>query len=130
MACKSGQPTNISWGKMKFNLFTTTDTINLQVTDFVKNSTYCYTHAIPYAILIGQTSNAHSSAVPKTITVLAKCDNNKYSIGQSVKVVAIEDPTTKTTLKPLYITRDTIINKTKYHLLVGAEYPAIWAKVL
>jgi hypothetical protein len=100
------------------------------VTYFVKNSTYCYTEAIPYALIIGQTENSANASIPKTITVLARCDNNTYSAGQNIKVVSIGDPTTQTTLRPLYVTRDTIINQQKYHWLIGSENPAIWGKVL
>ena len=119
-----------SWNTKTFNLFETKDTINLKVTDFVKNSVYCYTEAIPYAILIGQTSNSSSSNIPKTITVLARCDNNNYNIGQNIKVLAIQDPTNQTTLRPLYLTKDTTINKQKYHWLIGSENLTIWGKVL
>ena len=128
--CKTTKPTVTSWNTRSFNIFKTNDTINLRVTYFVKNSTYCYTEAIPYALLIGQTNNPLSSNIPMTITVLAKCDNNNYTVGQNLKVLSIQDPTTQTTLGPLYVTRDTIINKQKYHWLIGSENPTIWGKVL
>jgi hypothetical protein len=113
-----------------FNLSKTSETINLEVTYFVKNSTYCYTEAIPYALLVGKTNNPFSSNIPKIITVLARCDNNNYTIGQNLKVLPTEDPTISPTLRPLYITQDTIINKQKYHWLIGSENPAIWGEVL
>jgi hypothetical protein len=100
------------------------------VTYFVKNSAYCYTEAIPYALFIGQTSNSSISNIPKTITVLAPCDNNTYNIGQNINVLPIQDPTKQSSLRPLYVTKDTTINKQKYHWLIGSENPAIWGKVL
>ncbi len=100
------------------------------MTYFVKNSVYCYTEAIPYALLIGQTNNLGSLNIPKTITVLARCDNGNYNVGQNIKVLAIQDPTTTTTLRPLYVTKDTTINKQNYHWLIGSENPAIWGKIL
>jgi hypothetical protein len=100
------------------------------VTYFVKNSTYCYTEAIPYALLIGQTDNPNSLNIPKTITVLAWCDNKNYSLGQNLKVLPMPDPTTQTTLRPLYVTKDTTINKQILHWLIGSENPAIWGRVL
>jgi hypothetical protein len=100
------------------------------LTYFVKNSTYCYTEAIPYALLIGQTDNPNSSDIPKTITVLARCDNNNYSLGQTLEILPMTDPTKQTTLRPLYITKDTTINGQKFHWLIGSENPAIWGRVL
>ena len=119
-----------SWNTRAFNLFDTKDTINLQVTYFVKNSAYCYTEAIPYALLIGQTNNSKTSNIPKTITVLARCDNNTYALGQNLKILPMTDPTTETTLRPLYVTKDTTINNQTFHWLTGSENPAIWGKVL
>lgn len=130
ISCKTSKPTMTSWNTKSFSLFTTSDTINLTVTYFAKNSVICYTEAIPYALLIGQTNNPSLPSIPKRITVLAKCDNNNYSIGQNIKVLSIEDPTKETTLRPLYVTTDTTINKVKYHWLLGSENPAIWGKVL
>ena len=100
------------------------------MTYFVKNSAYCFTEAIPYALLIGQTDNSTSSSIPKTITVLARCDNNNYSIGQNLKILPIQDPTTETSLRPLYMTKDTLINNQKFRWLIGSENPAIWGNVL
>ena len=130
MSCKTSKPSVSTWNTGSFNLFYTKDTINLQVTYFEKNSVYCFTEAIPYALLIGQTNNRASSVIPKTITVLAKCDNNNYTIGQHIQVIAIEDPTTQTTLRPLYMMKDTLVNNRKYSWLIGSENPAIWGRVL
>ena len=129
IGCKTTKPTVSSW-HTRFNFFETKDTINLKVTYFVKNSTYCFTEAIPYALLIGQTSNSSISNIPKTITVLAPCDNNTYNIGQYINVLPIQDPTKRTTLSPLYMTKDTTINGQKFYWLIGSENPAIWGKVL
>jgi hypothetical protein len=115
---------------MPFQFFTTKDTFDLKVTDFVRNSAYCYTEAIPYAVLIGETQNVNLGKVPSTITVLASCDNKIYSIGQRLRVAPDEDPTANTTLRPLYITRDTTLNGQRVRHLVGAEHPAMWGKVL
>jgi hypothetical protein len=115
---------------MPFQFFTTKDTFNLKVTDFVRNTAYCYTEAIPYAILIGETEGVHSIKLPNIITVLARCDNNMYSVGQRLRVAPAEDPTANTTLRPLYITRDTVLNGQNVRQLVGAEHPVIWGKVL
>lgn len=129
-ACKTSKPAQTTWATKTFNIFKTTDTINLQITYFAKNTVLCYTEAIPYALIIGQTNNPSARDIPKTITVLAKCDNNSYTIGQDIKVVPTNDPTNETDLRPLYVTRDTAINKIKYHWLIGSEHPAIWGKVL
>ncbi len=128
--CKTAKTTVTNWNTRTFTLFDTKDTINIKLTYFAKNSAYCYTKAIPYALLIGQTNNPNSSNIPKTITVLAKCDNNNYSLGQNLKVLPIADPTTQTTLRALYLTKDTTINKQTFHWLIGSENPAIWGRVL
>jgi hypothetical protein len=128
--CSTTKQTSKVWNERRFNVFDTKDTINLQVTYFVKNSAYCFTEAIPYALLIGQTDNSASSNIPHTITVLAWCDNNNYTVGQKLKVVPLEDPTTKTDLSPIYVVKDTIINNQIGRWLVGSEFPAIWGKVL
>jgi hypothetical protein len=91
---------------------------------------YCYTEAIPYAILVGTTNNPSAPEIPKTVTILAKCNNNSYSIGQNIKIIPIGDPTIGTDLRPLFVTTDTIIDKNKYHWLIGSEHPAIWGQVL
>jgi hypothetical protein len=128
--CKTTKPTSKVWNERNFTLFETKDTINLKVTYFIKNSVYCFTEAIPYALLIGQTDNPPSSNVPKNITVLARCDNNTYTIGQRLKVLPIQDPTTQTTLRPLYVVKDTLINNQKERWLIGSENPTIWGRVL
>ncbi len=113
-----------------FNLFHTNDTINLNVSYFSKNNASCGVHAIPYALLIGQTSTTCSSNIPKTITVLAWCDTQDYRVGQNIKVIVIQDPTTRTGLQPLYKIKDTLIHNQKHKWVLGSEYPAIWGKVL
>ena len=127
--CKTIKQTSKVWNERNFTIFETKDTINLKVNYFIKNSVYCFTEAIPYALLIGQTYNS-SSNIPNTITVLARCDNSNYTIGQRLKVLPIQDPTTLTTLRPLYMVQDTLINNEKRRWLIGSENPTIWGRVL
>ncbi len=129
-SCKTTKPVSKVWNEKSFIFLETKDTINLKVTFFIQNPVTCFTEAIPYALLIGQTDNPKSPNIPKLITVLAKCDNNSYEIGQKIKVLPIKDPTINTTLRPLYIVKDTLIDNQKHRWLVGSENSAIWGKVL
>ena len=128
-SCRTSKHTISDWCGNKFYLFNTKDTINLHVTYFFRNTTLCYTEAIPYALLIGTTNNPANSKIPKLVTVLAKCDNNVYKIGQDIHVVSIMDPT-QPTLRPLFIQKDTMINGKESFWLIGCENPAIWGKVI
>jgi hypothetical protein len=119
-----------NWKVKNFTFLETNDTIDFKVLHFVKNSVYCYTKAIPYALLIGTPKKKLAPNLPETITVLAKCDNQVYKIGQKIKVLPIEDPTSNTSLRPLYITKDTIIKNQKFRWLIGSEFPTIWGRVL
>lgn len=129
-ACKPTKSTVKNWNTESFTLFDTKDTINLQITYFHKNVVYCFTEAIPYALIIGRTNNSAFSNIPKIITVLARCDNNTYTLGQNIKVLPLKDPTTVTTLRPLLIVKDTVINNQKHRWIIGSENPAIWGRVL
>lgn len=129
IGCKTTKSTIVKRNTHTFILFEIKDTINLQITYFAKNSAFCYTEVIPYALIIGQTDNPADAAIPKSITVLAMCDTNTYVVGQNIKVLPIANPETQSTLKPLYFTKDTIIKNQKYRWLLGSENPAIWGKV-
>lgn len=111
-----------------FQFFKYKDTINLTVDKFVKNDAYCATEALPYALIIGTTNNQKD--IPRKISVLAWCDNNSYTIGHTLRILPIEDPTTKTTLNPLYLVRDSVVNGQRHRFLIGSDNPAIWGKVL
>lgn len=111
-----------------FDYFEYKDTIQISVIDFVSNKTYCYTEGgIPYAVVIGRTEE--KDALPHTISVLAICDNNAYKIGQMLKVVPVNYPS-PTTLKPIYITKDTVINNQLKRWVIGSQYPAVWGKIV
>jgi hypothetical protein len=111
-----------------FTYFQTSDTIMLKLTDFYKNNVYCYTEAIPYALLIGKPVN--SSNLPRMISILAHCDNNEYRLGDTLKIVQIDNPESKISLHKLSITKDTIIQGKRIMWLIGSEYPGTWGKVI
>jgi hypothetical protein len=122
---KTTKPISKVWNERNFTIFETKDTINLKLTYFIKNSVYYFTEAISYALLIGQTNNS-SSNISSTIMVLARCDNNNYTVGQILKVLPIQDPTNQTTLRPFYIVQGTLINNQKQRWLIGSENPTFW----
>lgn len=127
LAC-SPRPTTYYAGLSRgFEFLNSNDTINLTVDKFVKNDAYCFTEGIPYALIIGTVENER---LPKKISVLAQCDNSTYDIGQKLKILAIENPTIKTTLKPIYFVKDSLVGGQRYKFLIGSEYPGIWGKVL
>lgn len=96
----------------------------------MRNRAYCYSSAgFPYALVVGKTTKRNQGKIPDVVSVLAKCDNKDYAIGQNLQVVPVEDPT-DTNLKPIYITRDTVIGGRTVLHLCGSEYPAIWGKIL
>jgi len=102
----------------------------LQVIDFVRNRAYCYSSAgVPYALIIGKTNKRAYDKLPEVVSVLVRCDNKAYAIGQTLDVIPIEDPT-GTNMKPIYITKDTVIGGRTVRRLSGAEYPAIWGRIL
>ncbi len=110
-----------------FDYFDYKDTIRVNVVEFLPNTAYCYSEGIPYALIIG-TTEQHTS-LPKTISVLAKCDNNTYEVGKGLRIVAIADPTSST-LKPIYFTKDTVIHNQTKKWIIGSQYPATWGKVI
>ena len=110
-----------------YRYFSVQDTFDITVQRFVKNDAYCFTEGIPYALIIGKTNGSN---LPKTVSVLAQCDNNTYAVGQVLRILPIEDPTLSTTLKPFYLVRDSLVNRRVYLYLIGDEYPAIWGQVI
>lgn len=80
-------------------------------------------------MIIGKTTKRVGDKPPEVVSVLAKCDNKDYAIGQTLDVIPIENPTA-TNMKPIYITRDTVIGGQKVRHLSGSEYPAIWGRIL
>jgi hypothetical protein len=111
-----------------FEIVYVEDTINLKVKYFIENTAHCSTEAIPYALIIGEMRDSLHN--PMTISVIAKCDNEKYIVGQSLRVIQMEDPTKDTSLSPLYFVNDTVINKIVCRWIIGSEYPAVWGRVI
>lgn len=114
-------------GQLEFQPINYTKSFRLTVDKFIKNDAYCFTEAIPYALAIGKTDNKD---LPRELSVLLRCDNNLYDVGQTLNIKPIGDPTKETSLKPLYLVKDTLINGQKTRFLIGTENPVIWGQVI
>jgi len=123
-SAKTTYTTSIQW---QFQTINYEKPFKLTVDKFTKNDAYCFTEAIPYAVAIGKTN---AQDLPKKLSVLLYCDNNLYHVGQILKIQPIIDPTKNTTLNPLYLVRDTLINGQKVKFLIGTENLVIWGKVV
>jgi hypothetical protein len=111
-----------------FRYFQTIDTILLKLVRFYKNDAYCYTEAIPYALLIGLPINNQN--IPDTISILARCDNNIYRIGDTLTIIPIDNPEMSISLHKVSIVKDTLLQGKKTKWSIGSEYLGIWGKVL
>jgi len=125
-ACSSQRNVQVYPFNKGFDFISVTDTFKLTITQFYRNNAYPYTEGLPYALLIGKTSNIN---LPRQISVLAPRDNNSYNLGDVVIINPIEAPTKTSTLRPIYFIKDTTIGKQKYRAIIGAEHPAVWANV-
>jgi hypothetical protein len=110
----------------QFRFFKLKDTLQITVTQFYRNTVFCYTEATPYALIIGTTNN---KSYPKMISVLAICDNNVYHIGEELRVSQSYDSRIDGSPAPLNFAQDTIINGKRFEYIIGSEYPAVWANV-
>ena len=110
---------------MRFEFITSDKPFELELTEFHPNHFTCFTEGIPYAILIGKTK---SENLPEKITVLSYCEDRTFEIGKTLKILPIDDPTKKVSLNPIYLLKDTIIERKKQKWLIGSEYKTIWAR--
>ena len=126
--CVSSNRTSISTSFGKgFDFMNVSDSFSLTLTEFHKNDVYPYSHGgAPYALLIGEPSN---TKLPKTISVLAIRDNHRYYVGETVTVLPNQELLEEAKSGLLYITRDTVINTVKSTWIIGADYPAVLAKI-
>jgi hypothetical protein len=112
----------------EFHFFRLKDTLKITVRKFIKNDLYCFTEAVPYALIIGAVNNDKN--YPPIISVLAICDNNVYKIGDKLNIVQNDSPLIGSSLHPVDFIRDTIIDKKRFLCIEGGEYPALWATIL
>jgi len=126
-ACSSPKMSQQTYSLNKgFDFISVSDTFHLTITQFYKNTAHPYTEGLPYALLIGETNQ---SKLPKQISVLAIRDNHSYNLGDVVIVHPAENPLKASSLKPIYLVKDTVIGKLNCHAVIGTEYPAVWANV-
>jgi len=97
----------------------------MELVQFQKNTFYCGTEGLPYALLIGKTN---SNDLPKNITVLSYCDDRIFNVGDKLNIEPTKNPTKSTSLNPIYFVKDTIIDGNKINWLIGSEYKTIWGR--
>jgi len=107
----------------KFDYLNVKKEFEMKLSEFYPNTAYCGTEGLPYALLIGKPTE---NTLPKRISVLSYCDNRIFKIGEILKIKPTENPTKKTTMNPIYLVKDTIINGIKKRWLLGSENKVIW----
>jgi len=126
IGCKSQSGIKYSAeNRFGFEYLKVKDSFEMELVKFVRNTAYCGTGGLPYALLIGKTK---SELLPKNITILSYCDDRIFKIGEKLKIEPTENPTEKTTMNPIYFVKDTIINGNKSRWVIGSEYKAIWGR--
>jgi hypothetical protein len=124
IGCKSQSGIEYSaQNRFGFDYLETNSKFEMELVDFQKNTAYCGTKGLPYALLIGKTN---SELVPEYVTVLSYCDDRIFNIGDQLSIEPTENPTKRTTMNPIYFVKDTIINGNKSRWIIGSEYKAIW----
>lgn len=111
-----------------FDFITPKTEFDLTITEFYENKTSCATEVIPYALIIGITSEKN---LPKKVSVLSVCEERIFKLGQKIKIIPESEPSLlsgKNPLYPLYfVVVDTIVNgKNKTDWIVGSENKAVW----
>jgi hypothetical protein len=91
--------------------------------EFYKNTAACGGEVLPYSLLIGIPT---SESLPEKISVLSLCDNRIFNEGDIINIKPIENPTENTSMNPLYLVKDTLINEKKQSWIIGSEYKTIW----
>ncbi len=102
----------------------------LTITDFYENRTSCATEVVPYALIIGTTTDKD---LPKKVSVLSYCEEEVFKPGQKVIIIPEVEPsllTSRNPLNPLYfVVTDTIVNgEMLSEWIIGSENKAIWGK--
>lgn len=124
--CKSQKDiSQLSINKQVFNYFRADSTFEIKITSFYQSKASCGTEGLPYALLIGKTNN---KALPDTVSILSYCDKRIFSVGNKVTIEPTKNPTLESTLKPIFIVKDTMIDHVKTHWIIGSEYQSTWGR--
>lgn len=110
---------------MTFDFIQFDDNFKIKLIEFHKNTAACNTEALPYALLIGETTG---SSLPSKISILSYCDNRVFEIGDELIIEPTKDPTKQTSMNPIYFVKDTIINDMSRRWVIGSENKAIWGR--
>ena len=116
--------------KLLFDFIEPNQVFDLTITEFYENTTSCSTETIPYALLIGITSD---KTLPKKVSVLSVCEERIFKPGEKVIITPEPEPsllTSRNPLNPMYfVITDTIVNgKMLSEWIIGSENKAIWGK--
>jgi len=102
----------------------------LTITDFYENRTSCATETVPYALIIGTTTDKD---LPKKVSVLSYCEEEVFKPGQKVIIIPEVEPSLLTSRNPLnltyFVVMDTIVKgEMLSEWIIGSENKAIWGK--
>ena len=126
IGCKSQQGIDYSkQNRLEFDYFNTKDIFEIELVQFQQNTVSCGTEGLPYSLLIGKTK---SESLPGKVTILSYCDDRIFRVGDKLIIEPTENPTKKTTMNPIYLVKDTIINGKKIRWLLGSENKTIWGR--
>ena len=96
----------------------------IELIEFHPMTSLCHTYGgIPYSLLIGETTN---SDLPKTLSVLSKCDSNIYEVGKYYSITPINNPLANSNMSYATLAKDTVIAGRRKAWLLGSEFPAVW----
>lgn len=124
--CKSQKDINqLSINTESFKFFSVDTTFEIEIISFYQNQADCGTEGLPYSLLIGKTNN---EMLPDTVSILSYCDNRTFTAGSNVEIQPTKNPTLDTTLNPIFIIKDTIIDNIKTRWIIGSEYQSIWGR--
>lgn len=99
----------------------------IEVNEFYPNPALCG-RLLTYALVIGKPLD-HS--LPKKISVLLRCDNGVYQVGDTLTITALNDSLAKNTSlnNTMYTVHHKKIKGIDHQRIIGDEYPAMWGVV-
>lgn len=116
--------------KLLFDFIEPNQVFDLTITEFYENTTSCATETVPYALIIGITTDKN---LPEKVSVLSYCEERIFNPGEKVKIVPEPEPlllTSRNPLNPLYfVVTDTVVKgEILSEWIIGSENKAIWGK--
>jgi len=110
--------------RLNYNYITYNGNFKVAVHRFYKNNALCGSRT-SYALVFAEPIHAK---LPGKLSLLLACDNNVYKIGDTLSIMPQDNIDTLS--KPIFITAQKTFRQQVYTRIVGAEYPAIWGRVI